>query len=82
MASRGSRIGARERGTLSIKYAVSARSQPMDLTLTAVAEHLAEEFPDQPTTTVVRVVTDCVEEFPNSDPMFVEQAARARLTGV
>jgi hypothetical protein len=51
----------------------------MDLTLAAIAERLGEEFSDQPTTTVIRVFTDCVELFPNSDPMFVGQAARARL---
>jgi hypothetical protein len=51
----------------------------MDVSVVTVAEHLAEEFPDHPTT-VARVVTDCVGEYPNSDPMFLEQAARARLT--
>jgi hypothetical protein len=45
----------------------------------AVAETLAAEFPGEPGTTVIRVVTDCVAEFPDDDPMFIEQAARARL---
>ena len=52
----------------------------MDLVLAAVAEKLAGEFPDQAPTTVIRVLADCAEEFPESDPMFVEQAARARLS--
>ena len=51
----------------------------MDLAMTAVAEKLAAEFPDKPSSTVIRVVTDCVEEFPDADPMFLEEASRARL---
>jgi len=51
----------------------------MDVSVVAVAEQLAAEFVDQPTA-VARVVSDCVEEYPDSDQMFVEQAARARLT--
>jgi hypothetical protein len=47
-----------------------------------VVEHLAEEFSHRPSTTVFRVVTDCVDDFPNSDSLFVEQAARARLADV
>ena len=45
----------------------------MNFSLVAAAEHLAAEFADQPTTTAIRVVTDCVEELPNGDPVFVEQ---------
>ena len=52
----------------------------MDYPLVAVAEKLAAEFPRQPSTTVLRVVYRCVEEFPDDDRMFVEQAARAQLS--
>lgn len=52
----------------------------MDFALTAVAEKLAAEFPEQSGTTVLRVVTGCAGEFPNDDGMFVEQAARAQLS--
>jgi len=51
----------------------------MSLTLEAVAEKLASDFPDEATLTVMRVVADCAGEFPDSGPLFVEQAARARL---
>jgi hypothetical protein len=47
--------------------------------LEAVAETLAAEFPQKPSATVIEVVTSCVAEFPDDDPMFIEQAARARL---
>jgi hypothetical protein len=52
----------------------------MDHALVAVAETLAGEFDQLPSTTVVRVVTDSVAEYPDADHMFVEQAARARLS--
>ena len=52
----------------------------MSFGLEAVAETLAAEFPHEASTTVIRVVTDCVAEFPDDDPMFIEQAARARLS--
>jgi hypothetical protein len=53
----------------------------MDVSVVAVTEHLAEEFPDRPTRRVALVVADCAADCPDSDPMFVEQAAaRARLT--
>ena len=51
----------------------------MGFGLEAVAETLAGEFPEAPSATVIRVVTDCVAEFPDVDPLFIEQAARARL---
>ena len=51
----------------------------MSFGLETVAETLAAEFPEEPGTTVIRVVTDCIAEFPDDDPMFIEQAARARL---
>jgi hypothetical protein len=47
--------------------------------LEAVAETLAAEFPQERSSTVIEVVTSCVAEFPDDDPMFIEQAARARL---
>lgn len=50
--------------------------------MTRVAEQLVAQFPHLPATTVIRVVTDCVEQFPDSDPMFIEQAARAHLATV
>jgi hypothetical protein len=52
----------------------------MDVALDAVAERLAAQFPQQPGATVVRVVSDCVDEFPNGGELFVEQAAGSRLT--
>lgn len=45
----------------------------------AVAERLAEEFAGVPSSTVIRVLTDCVDDFPDDGAHFVEQAARARL---
>ena len=51
----------------------------MSFGLEAGAETLAAEFPEEPSVTVIRVVTDCVAEFPDVDPMVLEQAARARL---
>lgn len=52
----------------------------MDLGLAAVAESLAHEFGELRSSTVIRVVTDCVDEYPCCGPHFIEQAARARLT--
>ncbi len=52
----------------------------MDVVLDAIAERLAAQFPQQPGTTVVRVVCDCVEAFPDGGELFVEQAARSLLT--
>lgn len=51
----------------------------MEVALEKVAEELAAEFGDMLPTTVVKVVTDCVDEFPNDEAHFIEQAARARL---
>jgi hypothetical protein len=55
------------------------RRSTMDVVLDAVAERLAAQFPQQPGTTVLRVVRDCVEEFPDGGELFVEQAARSVL---
>jgi hypothetical protein len=52
----------------------------MDFASVAVAEKLAAEFAHQSGPTVLRAVTGCVGEFPDDDRMFVEQAARARLS--
>lgn len=52
----------------------------MDLAMMAVTERLAAEFSDKPSSEVIRVVTDCVDEFPDAGPMFVEEASRARLS--
>src|SRR3954452_1395080 len=56
-----------------------AQESAMDFAIVAVAEKLAAEFPHQSSTTVLRVVAGCVEQFPD-DGMFVEDAARAHLT--
>ena len=53
----------------------------MELGFAAVAETLAYEFGSVLSSTVIKVLTDCVEEFPNNGPHFIEQAARARLHG-
>lgn len=52
----------------------------MESALITVAERLASEFGQLPNSTVVRVVTDSVDATPDADHMFIEQAARARLT--
>lgn len=44
-----------------------------------VAERLAEAYPELSPTTVVHAVAHCAEQFPVSDPHFIEQAAMARL---
>jgi hypothetical protein len=51
----------------------------MDFALEEVAEEMAAEFPATSRSTVIRVVSDCVAQFPDDDPLFIEQAARARL---
>ena len=51
----------------------------MDVAMLTVAEHLAVEFPAEPETTVIGIVTECAEEHGDNDPAFIEQAARARL---
>ena len=51
----------------------------MDIAMLEVAERLAAEFSDLPSSTVIGVLTDCLDDFPNSDAQFVEQATRARL---
>ena len=52
----------------------------MNMALAGVAETLAYEFAHLHSTAVVRVLADCVDEFPRGGPHFVEQAARARLS--
>lgn len=52
----------------------------MDTALIGVAERLAREFAQLPNSTSVRVLTDSVDAKPDPDTMFIEQAARARLS--
>jgi hypothetical protein len=52
----------------------------MDCSVEAVREKLAAEFPRQPGATVTRVVSQCVDEFPDGDGLLIEQAVRAHLT--
>ena len=52
------------------------------MTMVAVAECLACEFRGTEPTTVMQVVAECVEEFPEVDPLFIEQAARAHLAEI
>lgn len=51
----------------------------MNLMMLAVAEELATKFCEMNPSTVLHVVSDCVEKFPEVDPLFIEQASRARL---
>ena len=52
----------------------------MDLSLATVVETLADEFGGLRISTVVSVLSACVDEFPYDGPHFIEQAARARLS--
>ena len=52
----------------------------MDTALIGVAERLAREFTQLPNSTIVRVLTDIVDANSDADAMFIEQAARARLS--
>jgi hypothetical protein len=52
----------------------------MDLSLATVVETLADEFGGIRISTVVSVLSACVDEFPYGGPHFIEQAARARLS--
>lgn len=51
----------------------------MDVAMMAVAERLAAEFHELPNSTVIRVLTDCADAFPNDEAQVVEQAVRERL---
>lgn len=51
----------------------------MEVALAAVAETLAREFGGLRTDTVLRILSECTDEFPYGGPHFIEQAARARL---
>jgi hypothetical protein len=44
-----------------------------------VAERLAREFADVPPMAVLEAVCSCAGECENDSPLFVEQAARAKL---
>ena len=50
-----------------------------DAELMDVAEKLAGEFEEMPAREVLHVVTSSVDAFPEGDPLFIEQAARAQL---
>ena len=53
----------------------------MHVELMDVAERLAGDFQDRlPASAVLEAVVGSVAEFPSGDSMFIEQAARARLT--
>ena len=54
----------------------------MDLAWVAAVEKLALEFQHLPIRTVIRVLSECADEFPNNDEQFLEQAARARLDAI
>lgn len=51
----------------------------MQAELMEVAEKLAETHPELRPIAVAETVADCAAEFPDGDPLLVEQAARARL---
>jgi hypothetical protein len=51
----------------------------MHLALAALAEQLAHDFRELQCSAVVRVLTDCADEYPNGGVLFIEHAARARL---
>ncbi len=51
----------------------------MHLALAALAEQLAHDFRELQCGAVVRVLTECADEFPNDGVLFIEHAARARL---
>lgn len=52
----------------------------MHLALAALAEQLAHDFRELQSSAVVRVLTECADEFPNDGVLFIEHAARARLS--
>jgi hypothetical protein len=47
--------------------------------IAGVAERLVEEFSDLPPIRILEAVTDAAGEYGTYSPMFLEQAARARL---
>lgn len=51
----------------------------MEVALADVAETLVREFGGLRTDTVLRIMSECTDEFPYGGPHFIEQAARARL---
>ena len=46
-----------------------------------VAERLVNEFIELPWNTVLQVVSACAEDCEFASPLFLEQAARAQLSG-
>jgi hypothetical protein len=51
----------------------------MDVAMMAVAERLAAQFDDQPSSTVIRGLSDCVDDHPEACAAFIAQAARVRV---
>ncbi|MGH3317356.1 MAG: hypothetical protein ACRDO0_14545, partial [Nocardioidaceae bacterium] len=49
------------------------------LLLHEVAERLTVEFPALPVRTVVGILSQCAEDLPRADSLFVEEAARSKL---
>jgi hypothetical protein len=54
-------------------------AREVHLLLHEVAERLVLEFPALPIMTVVGVLSQCADELPRADSLFVEEAARSRL---
>lgn len=48
--------------------------------IAGVAERLVDQVSDVPPVVVLEVVSECVAELGTTSPLFLEQAARARLT--
>ena len=55
------------------RFPPDRRERMMNMALAGVAETLANEFAHLHSTAVLRVLVDCVDEFPNGGPHFVEQ---------
>lgn len=51
----------------------------MNTIMMAVAEQLACESAGTEASVVMHTVCECVDAFPDVDPVFIEHAARARL---
>jgi hypothetical protein len=54
----------------------------VDTSLIRVVDELAREFGDLAPARVIRVMTDCVEEYPSGSPEFIRQAVRLRLAAL
>jgi hypothetical protein len=47
-----------------------------------IAEDLVDQFRDLTQREVIRVITDCLREFPDDSPHFIRHAAQARLSAL